>query len=218
MIFEKELWSKKPIASATLVYHKRLSQAPAPALSTNLVEGLRQTGAIVDVVVSQPSANAQAGGEAPAAQTVRGLIDTGASISTIDDSVAMQLGLTQTGSVELGGVGGSSQRPIYAAKFVVPEFGVELDPIEVAGVSIPFADVQILIGRDFLKQLRLDYKGSEGTFALTQTGDVSTPATSSAASGSAGSAVAPGDMVVPVVVGAGILAAIVGGLFLVDVL
>jgi predicted aspartyl protease len=161
----------------------------------DVAELLRQQGAIVDVEVGPPASIAAAmrekGQTPPARQIVKGLVDTGASISTVDEGIAVSAGLQPTGTVELGGVGGSAQRTVYAARFGLPQYGVEFDPIEIAGVSIAFAPIQVLIGRDVLKRLQLDYSGPEGAFALTENGALG---------------ISSGFPLVPVAIGAGAIA------------
>lgn len=138
----------------------------------DLAEQLRQNGALVDVTIRVPSAYAgqlqSQGKSAPPAQTVKGLVDTGASISTVSESVVQAAGLQKTGSVPIGGVGGTSERSLYAASFGLPAYAVVVDPIEIAGVTIPQPGVDILVGRDILKALHLDYEGPQGAFQLTQ--------------------------------------------------
>lgn len=195
-----------PIARPTLGrVRRRLSQQQAG----DVAELLRRQGAIVDVQISVASTAAQAasqqGQALPKAQTVKGLIDTGASISTVSEDVAASAGLAQVGSVEVGGVGGSGMKPIYAVRLSLPQYGVALDPIEMAGVSIPFADVKVLIGRDVLKRLSLDYAGPSGTFDLVQSGGVSSPG---------GGPVTP----TPVIIGAVTAAGVLGILFALDII
>jgi hypothetical protein len=151
-------------------------------LGQDAAETLRRTGPIVDVEIAVPPSYAaairQQGQEPPAPQVVRGLLDTGASISTVTDEVAAAAGLQQTGTVQLGGVGGTGTRPIYTALFRLTQYGIGLDVIEVASVPIAFGggEFQILIGRDVLRRLRFDYHGSAGTFALTTNGLATPPA------------------------------------------
>lgn len=148
---------------------------------------MRREGPRTEVQLSVPAAYAAAlerqGDSPPSPQTVMGLIDTGASISTVTEEVAAALGLSPTGTIQLGGVGGSSQRPIYAASFGLPEYGVVIDPIEIASVPIPFADFQVLIGRDVLLALHFLYQGPLGQFDVSQKG---APAEGPAANGIAG--------------------------------
>jgi hypothetical protein len=155
--------------------------APGAPLPADLVEMLRREGPIVDVQISLPralAARSQQQGQPPGAgQTVRGLVDTGASISTVSDQVAAAVGLQAIASVPLGGVGGTSERPIFAAAVALPRYGISVDPIEIAGVTIPMPGIDVLIGRDVLRALYLEYKGPEGAFALTQkTGAPGAPA------------------------------------------
>lgn len=147
---------------------------------SDVVERLRQDGAIVNIQIQVPAALAQQlqaqGKPVPPPQIVKGMIDTGASISTVADEVASAAGLQQVGSVPIGGVGGMSTRPIYSGYFGMPDYGVAVDPIEIAGVSLPVGGFQVLVGRDVLKALELTYTGPYGAFALTQDVKAITPA------------------------------------------
>lgn len=156
--------------SVAFMGSRRLAQgAPAPV---DLVEALRQSGAIVNVTIAVPSAYAKqlqdSGQPVPPAQTIKAMIDTGASISTVSDAVATSAGLQQVSSVPIGGVGGVSTRPIYAAAFGVPDYKVEIDPTEIAGVSLPVGGFDALLGRDILKALELNYAGNQGSFLVSQ--------------------------------------------------
>lgn len=143
----------------------------------DLVEALRQNGAIVNVTIGVPAAYAKqmqdAGQAVPPVQTIKAMIDTGASISTVSDAVAASAGLQQVSSVPIGGVGGVSTRPIYSASFGVPDYSVQIDPIEIAGVSLPVGGFDALLGRDILKTLEFDYTGPHGAFVVSQ--DVKAP-------------------------------------------
>jgi hypothetical protein len=147
---------------------RRLGQAA----SADLVEQLRKDGAIVNVVIGVPSAYAKqlqdSGQPVPPVQTIKAMIDTGASISTVSDAIASAAGLQQISSVPIGGVGGVSTRPIYAAAFGVPDYKVEVDPTEIAGVSLPVGGFDALLGRDILKALELTYTGPHGSFLVSQ--------------------------------------------------
>lgn len=149
-----------------------MKRYPVLNLGQNVAEELRKNGALVEVTIGVPASYASQlqsqGKPIPPVQTVKGMVDTGASISTVSDAVSSAAGLQQVGSVPIGGVGGMSERPIFAASFALPKYGVKVDPIEVGGVSIPMPGVDILVGRDILKALHLDYEGPEGIFQLTQ--------------------------------------------------
>lgn len=140
----------------------RLAQGlPADYAPQNAADQLAMEGAIVDVTINKPSAG---GSGTPV--TLKAMIDTGASISTIQDSVAQRAGLQQTGSTQLSGVGGVQTSPIYAASLAIPKFNVTVPAIEVASITNPFPGVEMLIGRDILSSLNLDYHGMQGQFEL----------------------------------------------------
>lgn len=179
-----------------------LGQAGPPG--GDLAETLRRQGAVVEVEIAAPASASQAA--TPPGQTVRALIDTGASISTVEEGIAASAGLVPTGTVQLGGVGGSGQRTVYAAAVALPAYGVRFDPIEVAGVSVPMPGIQMLLGRDMLKRLRLDYTGPAGVFALEET-DQAAPGTGAPPSG-------PSSPVTPILIGAGAAGAVVAALAL----
>ena len=109
---------------------------------------LLQAGAVVEVTIANPAA----GGGTPV--TLRAMIDTGASISTVVISVAERAGLQQTGSTQLSGVGGIQTSAIYAASLAIPQFGVVIPAVEVASIPNPLPDVEMLIGRDVLRNVR----------------------------------------------------------------
>lgn len=183
----------------------------------NLAQLLRRHGALVNVEIAVPASRRAAeeaeGAVGGTSHTVKGMIDTGASISTVSDEVAAAAGLQMTGSVQLGGVGGTSSRPIYAASFNLPEYGVFFDAIEIAGVTLPVPDFQVLIGRDVLQRLRLDYLGPSGVFSLSE--EVGEMPAGAAPPSTPGGPVAKAGMssLAKVAIGGGVVAAVVGGLF-----
>lgn len=183
---------------------------------SDVVERLRQDGAIVNIQIQVPAALAQQlqaqGRPVPPPQMVRGMIDTGASISTVSDSVAAAAGLQQVGSVPIGGVGGTSTRPIFSAYFGLPEYDVSVDPIEIAGVSLPIGHFDVLVGRDVLRALQLTYTGPHGLFNLDQKVTPLEPGAAQPKPGSLPSEKGP-DVGTIVGIGAGIAAIGIGALF-----
>lgn len=138
----------------------------------SVAEQLRRNGALVKVQVGIPKALAEqlaaSGQTVPPPITAMGMIDTGASISTVSERVAQEAGLKQVSSVPITGVGGTSERPVMAAAVGLTEYGVNVDPIEIVAVSIGAPGFEILIGRDILQALELKYTGPHGVFGLTQ--------------------------------------------------
>lgn len=140
----------------------RLAQMQFPSQGPlSAADELLQTGAVVEVTITNP-----AGGSGGTPVTLRAMIDTGASISTIVTSIADRAGLQQTGSTQLSGVGGVQTSAIYAASLAIPQFGVVIPAVEVASIPNPLPDVEMLLGRDVLRNMALNYHGPAGSFAL----------------------------------------------------
>jgi predicted aspartyl protease len=102
------------------------------------------------------------------------LIDTGASVSAVDDSVVRQRGAQPVGIAQVGTAGGQHPQAVYPARLVFPgtnipsvEFGqllgANLAGQMVAGHQGPLI---VLLGRDILQQFVLFYNGSTGSFTL----------------------------------------------------
>lgn len=148
-----------------------------PPRSQDPVQDLIMNGALVQVEVSVPAAVADAlraqGQPVPPPQRALALIDTGASISGVKPEIAAGAQLVQTSSVTVSGVVGSQDRPIYAATISLPDYGVTLDAIDVAGVDLPQQNINFLLGRDVLEKMVLTYKGAQGKFELQPASGVS---------------------------------------------
>lgn len=186
----------------------RMGQGMSQQQIVDLAEKLRHDGALLQVQISMPGSLQAAGGKG-SPQVVKGMVDTGASISTVSEQVAASAGLQQVGSVPLGGVGGSSERPILAAAIGLPEYGVSVDPIEIASVNVPFGQFDMLIGRDILKALHLDYRGPAGAFSLTK---------DEAAAAAGGAPSGPGSTGTVLLIGGAVAVVIAGALIALDVL
>lgn len=199
---------------------------PAPTAQGQLA----QDGAIITVQIGSPN------GGSPI--TIKAMIDTGASISTINSQVAQNAGLQQTGETQLGGVGGVQDSAIYAAAVTLPDYNVTVNPVQVASVAgqLP-AQADMLIGRDVLENLVMTYDGGQGQISLVQS--TAAPQPPNTANQGAASPATPGTVPQPGTpvqgplpqppnsspipwpwIGGGVAAAglIVGGLFLFKVL
>jgi len=104
----------------------------------------------------------------PGRQTVKALIDSGASISGIRPAVAQAAGLIQTSSVGISGVLGMENRPVYIAAVNLPDYNVNFDVLSVAGIDLPQQEIGMLIGRDVLRHVKFTYDGNSGNFTLEQ--------------------------------------------------
>lgn len=114
-------------------------------------------------------------GEFPPRQVVRMMVDTGAELAFIDESIASILGLRQLRTAAIYGVSQRAEiHPVYAATLCL---GVELPspkvieiPIEVAAMrENPSDRTQFngLLGRVFLRDFDLMYGGPSHGFALS---------------------------------------------------
>lgn len=137
----------------------------------NASQYLIQHGALLEVMISAPPSVADAmraaGQTVPPPQKVVLMVDTGASISGVRDSVAAAAGLTATGSVQVGGVAGTQNSSIYAAKIALPKYNINFDTVQIAGFQLPGQqDIDGLLGRDMLEKMNLVYNGIGGDFTL----------------------------------------------------
>lgn len=134
------------------------------------VEEFRKRGAILPVQVGIPTALAQQmqaqGQTPPPPEEIQAMVDTGASISAINVSVAQRLGLPVTGSMKIGGATGVADQPVYSALFRIPDPFVEWDPMQIAGATLTNTPFDILVGRNILCNMTLSYDGKSGRFSL----------------------------------------------------
>lgn len=138
--------------------------------SQNLMELLRQYGAILPVQIGIPKAMAdkmRAQGETPPApEEISGLIDTGASITAINVATAQRLGLITTGSIQIAGATGVSNQPVFAAMVRFTDPDIEYGAMRLGGANLNAPNFEILIGRDVLCHMHLAYDGRKGQFTL----------------------------------------------------
>jgi hypothetical protein len=140
-------------------------------LGASSPDDLMNNGALIKVKVGMPKdiadSLAKQGKPVPNPVEALAMIDTGASITALDAALAQQIGLTQTGLAPIAGVTGTQNQPVYAAKLMLDQPSVQLDPWTMIGSPLQVQHFQVLLGRDFLEQLTLVYDGSSGNFQLT---------------------------------------------------
>ena len=100
---------------------------------------------------------------------VPALVDTGATMSCIDDAVAQSLSLPLVDRQTLSGVGGKHELNVYLAHIVVPT----LDFFQYGlfhGVSLTEGEQphRALIGRTFLQNMMLIYDGRTGRVQIAR--------------------------------------------------
>jgi predicted aspartyl protease len=132
-------------------------------------------GVLVDIFIalSTPRIDAlkAAGMPFPPPEKAKALIDTGASISSISPQIAKSLGLIPTGitaicSATTGVAPQSSNLYDVCLAFVQPSIKVLGVTISVIEVDIFTPGVEVLLGRDMLRQCLCIYDGHSSTFTL----------------------------------------------------
>lgn len=147
--------------------------------------GLVANGPIVEVTLSHAlPALAESKIAAPiGAAVVRVMVDTGARFTCVEDRITNSLGLKPIRYRPIRGVSQETQMcPVYRMSLTI---GMA-DPrgtarqvtwtSEVVGVPSPPSPAEHvgLLGRDFLRHVRLVYEGAEGTFQLQSKDDTAT--------------------------------------------
>lgn len=147
--------------------------APPPAAAA-AVQELRRRGAIVKLALEHPEAVARGmreRGQEPIKPVVLdAMLDTGASISAIDRSLAARLGLVQVGSVPISGVTGVQEQPVFTARLTFDRPAATFDPVRLTGAAIGVQQFHVLVGRDVMERMVLVYDGPEGVFQLSGPG------------------------------------------------
>jgi hypothetical protein len=101
-------------------------------------------------------------------QPFHALVDTGATLSCIDDAVAKQLGLTVVNRQQIAGVGGRHTVDVYLAQVHVSSLGFTHYG-QFAGVHLA-AGSQLhhaLLGRSFLQDFTMTYDGRTGDVTIS---------------------------------------------------
>ena len=130
---------------------------------------LQLLGPVLQVVISPTpqylNAREQRGGEPIQPKAGLALIDTGASVTAVDEGVCRDLGLQPTDRIGISHAGGVSEHLCYPVQILFP--GTPLPPIiDARVVSVRLHEgkqpILLLLGRDVLSTLRLVYNGLEG--------------------------------------------------------
>lgn len=97
------------------------------------------------------------------------LVDTGASVSCIDSSLAKQINLPVIDKTQVSGEGGSREADVHLAQIYVPALGITIHG-NFIGVNLLAGGQQhqALIGRTFLRHFIMTYNGLTGDVELTQ--------------------------------------------------
>jgi len=148
-------------------------QIPQPSPKSLAVDG-----PIIQVQVEIPPVLAESLQKAstPIPNPVEGfaVIDTGASITAIDDTIFTQLGINPNGIAMVGTAGGSRQQSTYPVRLTFPGTGIPgVNHAKALGCDLTGQLVLrnkrliALIGRDIPQRFILIYNGSAGMFSLS---------------------------------------------------
>jgi len=133
---------------------------------------LLQRGPVVQASISLLESMAkellQQGQELPAPKTGLALIDTGASITCVDEGVAQELGLPAIDVVSMYSAShGRTQQNVYPVQILLPQFGVSVQAPRAMGAALAGQGLLVLIGRDVLQRCTLFYNGPLGQVTLS---------------------------------------------------
>lgn len=98
---------------------------------------------------------------------VRALIDTGATMSSIDTDLADKLKLPRVDQQPVAGVSGKDMMPVFLAQIYVPDLSFiiygRFHGARLTEGGIPY---QVLLGRSFLSHFIMTYDGIKGQVTL----------------------------------------------------
>lgn len=103
----------------------------------------------------------------PAMQNISALVDTGATYSFIDTSIAAVLNLPKVDKANISGSAGSHVADVFLAQIHVPSLGITILG-QFAGVNLIGGGQMhgALLGRSFLRDLTMTYDGQTGRVSL----------------------------------------------------
>lgn len=132
---------------------------------------LQQRGPVLQVSLtvaeSVAKALAQQGQPLPPPRTGWALIDTGASVTCIDDQAAQELGLPAIDVVPMASAShAQTQQNVYPVQITLSAFGFALQAPRAIGAALAAQGILALIGRDVLQICTLFYNGPAGTISL----------------------------------------------------
>lgn len=133
---------------------------------------LRAEGPRITLQVTQPQAvidTMTANGEQiPPPLQLSALVDTGASLSTIQTGSAATLGLQPVGvaAITTANLTTPVEYPLYAVRLIIPN-GITMDGIVVVEMPLQGQNIGALIGRDVLALGVLVYIGYANLFTMS---------------------------------------------------
>jgi predicted aspartyl protease len=132
---------------------------------------LSRQGPLVQVVISIgkffSEQLAQQGHELPSPVTGVALIDTGATTTCIDDSIALQMGMPAVDVVMMASASHAATRQnVYSVHMEIVGSPIRVEVPKAMGASLKGQGIIALIGRDYLRHCTLYYNGIMGEITL----------------------------------------------------
>lgn len=132
-------------------------------------QNLQFAGPIIEVIIvpPQPVIEAlKAKGEKVPGQKAIALIDTGASCTCIDKTVAQALGLVSHDIKRVQTAGGEDMQCLYDAGVILPLAQNAVFGVQVLEAKLEKQPYKVLLGRDVLKTCTLVYNGWDNSYTL----------------------------------------------------
>jgi predicted aspartyl protease len=109
----------------------------------------------------------QAGKAVPTPITGWGLVDTGSSVTCIDDKIAQKLGLPINDRVKLASAShDNTEKNVYPAEIVFIGVPIRVN-VEAVGAVLDNQDLVALFGRDLLQSWTIFYNGIAGQITVS---------------------------------------------------
>ena len=136
-----------------------------------LATALQLDGPKVAIEIGVPPALAEclsrSGLPVPPARRGYALIDTGASITAVDEEVVASLGIQPIGQMKLSTPSQSRPAWLYAVRPSFPEMPMPpIEVLDIVGCTLAPQGFIALLGRNFLRELVFVYDGPAGLFRL----------------------------------------------------
>lgn len=133
---------------------------------------LQQRGPIVQVMIGIAQTFAdqllQQGTALPSPVSGNALIDTGASTTCIDDTVAQSMGLPAIDVVTMASAShASTQQNVYPIHMQIVGSPIRVEVPNAIGANLQVQGIIALIGRDYLQHCTLHYNGITGAITLS---------------------------------------------------
>ena len=138
---------------------------------TGNAAGLQLEGPKLPIEIGVPTVLAEflarSGLPVPAPRSGFALIDTGASITAVDEAVVASLFIQPIGQMKLSTPSRSMPAWLYAARLTCPGTAIPvLDVLDIVGCSLQPQGFIALLGRNFLRKVILLYDGPAGAFTI----------------------------------------------------